>query len=73
MAKGKYARKRLLKQLRNYPIHDSGLSHRVIKALTDAGIENMADLMVCNEETLKEIPGIGAKALVEIRTVHIPK
>ena len=73
MAKGKYARKRLLKQLRNCSIHDTKLSARTIKALEAAGIENMADLTVRTEEKLKAIPGIGEKAMEEIRTIRAQK
>lgn len=66
MARGKYARKRQLQMLRNNPIQNSGLSHRVVKALENAGICNMADLTVCNEEKLIALPGIGEKAIQEI-------
>ena len=69
MARGKYARKRLLTQLRNRPIQDSGLSHRVVKALANAGIYNIADLIICREEKLKAFPGIGEKAIQEILAV----
>ena len=67
MAKGKYARKRLLKQLREIPVKESALSTWVIKSFAHAGIETLADVMVCSDETLRSIPGIGDKALVEIR------
>lgn len=73
MAKGKYARKRLLKELRRCSIHNSGLSARTIKALEATGIENMADLTVRTEEDLKAIPGIGDKAMEEIRAVQEQK
>lgn len=66
MAKGKYARKRLLKQLRTRPINESGLSEWIIKALTKAEINTMADLFTCNEEKLKAVPGIGTKAMEEL-------
>ena len=66
MAKGKYARKRLLKQSREIPIKESALSAWITKALEQAGLETLADVMVCNEDKLKSIPGIGDKALVEI-------
>ena len=55
MAKGKYARKRLLKQLRTRLINESGLSEWIIKALTRAEINTMADLFICNEESIKEV------------------
>lgn len=69
MAKGKYARKRALQKLRSYPIESTGLSNRVLKALKTAGMENLADLTLCSEEKLRSIPGIGEKALDEIRSV----
>lgn len=70
MAKGKYARKRLLKQLRTSPINESGLSEWIIKALTKAEIYTMADLFICNEEKLKAVPGIGDKAMIELRELR---
>ena len=69
MARGKYARKRQLEELRNRSIRDTGLSHRVAKALEKAGICNVADIMVCSEEKLMAIPGIGEKAVQEILVV----
>lgn len=69
MARGKYARKRQLQMLRNNPIQNTGLSHRIVKALEKAGIYNMADLTVCGEEKLIAIPGIGEKAIQEILAV----
>lgn len=66
MARGKYARKRQLKELRNCSIQNTTLSRRVVKALEKAGICNMADLTVCSEEKLKMIPGVGEKAIQEI-------
>lgn len=70
MAKGKYARKRLLKQLRTRLINESGLSEWIIKALTRAEINTMADLFICNEEKLKAVPGIGDKAMIELRKLR---
>ncbi len=66
MAKGKYKRKRILRELREVPIKDSALSEFIVKALNKAGLNNMADLMLKNESQLKEIPGIGDKAMQEI-------
>ncbi len=66
MAKGKYKRKRILRELREVPIKDSALSEFIVKALNKAGLNNMADLMLKNESQLKEIPGIGNKAMQEI-------
>lgn len=50
MARGKYARKRHLKELRSHLLRDTNLSHRVVKVLEKASIYNMADLMVCSDE-----------------------
>lgn len=69
MARGKYARKRQLKGLRNHILRDTNLSHRVVKVLEKAGVCNMADLMVCSDEKLRTIPGIGEKAIQEILAV----
>lgn len=68
MARGKYARKRQLKDLRSHLLRDTNLSHRVVKVLEKAGICNMADLMVCSDEKLRTIPGVGEKAIQEILT-----
>lgn len=69
MARGKYARKRQLKELRSHLLRDTNLSHRVVKVLGKAGICNMADLMVYSDEKLRMIPGIGEKAIQEILAV----
>ena len=66
MAKGKYARKRLLKQFREIPIKESTLSAWIIKSFERAGFETLADVIACSEDKVKSIPGIGDKALVEI-------
>lgn len=68
MARGKYARKRHLKELRSHLLRDTNLSHRVVKVLEKASIYNMADLMVCSDEKLRMIPGVGEKAIQEILT-----
>ena len=70
MAKGKYARKRKLQQLRSYPLTSTELSSRIVKALENASICNIADLVLCSEEKLKSTPGIGEKALKEIMKVR---
>lgn len=69
MAKGKYARKRMLKELRTRQIENIGLSAHTVKALRNAGIENMADIILRSEDDLKSIHGIGEKAMEEIRKV----
>ena len=69
MARGKYARKRQLRQLRECALEDALLPKRVVKPLEKAGICNMADLMVCSDEKLRTIPGIGEKAIQEILAV----
>lgn len=66
MAKGKYARKRLLKQMREVPIKESSLSEWIIKSLERAGFETLADVIACSDEKLKAVHGIGDKAMVEI-------
>lgn len=66
MARGKYARKRQLQLLRNHSLEETSLSKRVVRSLDKANIKNMADLVLCSECQLKEIPGIGEKAIHEI-------
>ena len=66
MAKGKYAKKRLLKQFKEIPIRESALSAWIIKSFECAGFETLADVITCSEEKLKSVPGIGNKALTEI-------
>ena len=69
MAKGKYARKRQLRQLRSYPLTSTELSSRIVKTLGKASICNIADLVLSSKEQLRSVPGIGDKALQEIMTV----
>ncbi len=69
MAKGKYKRKRIRKQLRETAIVDMDLSAHTVKALTTAGLTNLEDLMSRNEEEIGAIHGIGDKAMAEIRRV----
>ena len=69
MAKGKYARKRLNKKLRETSINDSGLSTRVVNLLGNAGIHNLASLVRESNDTLSSLPGIGESAMEEIRRV----
>ena len=66
MARGKYARKRQLRMLREHLLKETSLPKRVVKSLDKANIKNMADLALCSECHLKEIPGIGEKAIHEI-------
>ena len=66
MAKGKYARKRLLKQYRELPIKETLLSTRVVNSLEHAGFVTAADIIFCSDEKIKAVPGVGEKALVEI-------
>jgi len=69
LAKGKYAKKRLRKQLRECSIKASGLSTRVANALDKVGIHSLADLVREDDESLSALPGIGESAMDEIRTV----
>lgn len=69
MAKGKYARKRLNKKLRETSINDSGLSTRVVNLLGNAGIHNLASLMRESDDTLSSLPGIGEAAMEEIHRI----
>ena len=69
MAKGKYAKKRLRKQLRECSIKDSGLSTRVANALDKAGIHSLADLVREDDKYLSLLPGIGESAMEEILKV----
>ena len=66
MAKGKYARKRLLKQYREIPLNETQLSTRVANALEQAGFITAADIISCSEDKINAVPGVGEKALVEI-------
>lgn len=72
MAKGKYKRKRIRQQRRLCSIQDSGLSTRVIHILVDSGIVTLADLDARSKEELMLIPGIGEKAMAEIRERQHP-
>ena len=69
MAKGKYKRKRLLRERRNTLLQNSGLSMRVVHLLSEAGLHTLEDLDLCSEDRLKSIDGVGEKALEEIRAV----
>ena len=69
MAKGKYKKKRIRKQLRECSVKDSGLSTRVVHLLENAGIKTMADLMRETDESLSSISGIGDSAMDEIRQI----
>lgn len=73
MARGKYKRRRIMKERRAIAVRDSGFSHRVIKILEEYGIQTMADLDMKAEEEIKNIPGIGKKAMDEIQKKRIRK
>lgn len=76
MAKGKYARKRLLRELREHSLEDYGLSRRVVEILKKSNIKTAADLHLLSDDEIHNISGIGEKALDEIkkiRTQFIPK
>ena len=66
MARGKYAKKRLMKELRASQVRDAKLSAHTIKALENAGIMTLADLALSNEKEIRSIHGIGPKAIAEI-------
>ena len=66
MAKGKYAKKKVLKQFKEIPIGESPLSPWIVKSFERAGFQTLAEVITCRKEKLKEIPGIGEKAVVEI-------
>ncbi len=70
MARGKYARKRMRKQLQAVALADLGLSAHTVKALSSAGLTRLADLAYRSEAELEAIHGIGSKAMVEIRNVR---
>ena len=70
MAKGKYAKKRLLKELRTKSIEDCGLSHRVVGVLRKSKIETAADLYLLGDEEIHGISGIGKKAMEEIQNIR---
>ena len=67
MAKGKYARKRLLKELRSIPIQNLELSTHTVNSLLSAGITTATDIVLRSESELKAIHGIGEKAMLEIK------
>lgn len=67
MAKGKYKRKRLLRERRQCMIKESGLPSRVVHILEDEGLTTMADIDLCTDEKLLSFPGIGEKAFAEIK------
>lgn len=52
MAKGKYKRKRMLRERRQQLVADSGISTRVVHLLENAGIRTMADLDLCTREKI---------------------
>lgn len=66
MARGKYKRKRMLRERRQILVSDSGISTRVVHLLENSGIKTLADLDVCSFEKLSDIPGVGNAALKEI-------
>ena len=68
MAKGKYKRKRLLRQRQQISVCDSGMSTRVVHRLENAGIMTLRDLDLYPEAKLETISGIGEASLKEIRT-----
>ncbi len=70
MAKGKYARKRWLKELRAIQIRDTKLSAHTIKALENAGVMTLADLALSDEKEIRSIHGIGPKAIAEIEVLQ---
>ena len=67
MSKGKYARKRCLKELRSIPIQELKLSTHTVNSLLSAGITTSADIVLRSESELKAIHGIGEKAMLEIK------
>lgn len=71
MARGKYKRRKIMKERRKIAIMDSGLSQRVIKILEENDIRTMADLDMKPEEEIRSIGGIGVKAMDEIREIRM--
>ena len=71
MAKGKYKRKRMLRERRQQLVADSGISTRVVHLLDKAGIRTMADLDLSSREKLLEISGIGEAAMKEIEQYRL--
>ena len=73
MAKGKYKRKRMIRERKQTLIVDSGISTRVVRLLEKEGIRNMYELDICPIEMLEEISGIGEASIKEIivhRKIH---
>ena len=69
MSKGKYKRKRIRRQRRETLIRDVDLPKRVITILEEAKICTLEDLDNATDEAIMGIPGIGKKAMEEIRLV----
>ncbi len=72
MAKGKYARKRFLKEARETSIRECNISKRTITILETAGFKTKAELILTNESALRKIPGIGEKSMEEIYAIKKP-
>lgn len=53
-------------------LESAGLPSRTIKALNEVGISSLDELKEKNDEELKEIKGIGAKAMEDIKKLLIP-
>ena len=73
MAKGKYKRKRMIRERKQTLIADSGISTRVVHVLENAGIRTMYELDLYPIEKLEDIPGIGEismKEIIEHRKIH---
>lgn len=73
MAKGKYKRKRMIRERKQTLIADSGISTRVVHLLENVGIKTMYELDLCSIEKLEGISGIGEASMKEImehRKIH---
>ena len=73
MAKGKYKRKRMIRERKQMLIADSGISTRVVHLLENAGIRTMYELDLYPIGKFEEISGIGEASMKEImehRKIH---
>ena len=69
MSKGKYKRKRIMRQRRETLIRDIDLPKRVIAILEEEKIFTLEDLDGTPDEELMAMTGIGKKAMENIRAV----
>ena len=67
MARGKYRRKRERQQRRQMRIADLPLSEKIIKLLTEAGIQTIENLDRYSDSDLSQLPNFKKDFLTEIQ------